>query len=87
MSRLVFVDSSAWIALASKDDHSHALARAFFLQEIQARRRVFATSNFVLSETLTLLRYRFGLTVAETFWQSIQESLSNRLLRLYPVTE
>jgi len=81
------VDSSAWIALTSADDHAHAQAQAFFAQEIQARRRQLLTTNFVLSETLTLLRYRFGLSVAETLWKSVQQSQAVGLLEVRHLTE
>lgn len=87
MNRPLFVDSSAWIALTSADDHAHAQAQAFFAQEIQSRRRRLLTTNFVLSETLTLLRYRFGLSVAETLWKSVQQSQAAGLLEVRHLTE
>ncbi|MCS7190061.1 MAG: PIN domain-containing protein [Fimbriimonadales bacterium] len=87
MSRPLFVDSSAWIALTSADDQAHAQARAYFIQEIQARRRRLLTTNFVLSETLTLLRYRFGLSIAETFWESVQQAQAEDLLEVRHIGE
>jgi len=86
MSNYLFVDSSAWIALASVNDQYHTQARAFFLKELQSSRRLL-TTNFVLNETLTLLRYRFGLPIAEKFWATIQQAHSSGQLELYYIQE
>lgn len=87
MNRPLFVDSSAWIALTSADDHAHPQARAFFAHAIAPYRRSLLTTNFVLSETLTLLRYRFGLSVAETLWHTVQQSQADGLLAVCHLTE
>lgn len=62
MSR-VFVDTSAWYALIDRADPDHGLvARA--LHEFS---RDLATSDYVVDETLTLLRYRLGHNPAVAF--------------------
>lgn len=87
MSRRLFVDSSAWVALISKDDSAHARAQAFFQQEVVNSRRKLLTTNFVLGETLTLLRYRFGLSVAETLWDAVQQAQAEGLLDVHHLGE
>ena len=64
---LIFVDTSAWYALANEKDINHALARQF-----SAENRRLVTTNFVIDETitLTLIRagYRQALSVGEQLW-------------------
>jgi predicted nucleic acid-binding protein len=56
----IFVDTSAWYALADKDDAEHQGAKAF----IQKLLLPLITTNFVVDETITLLRYRLGHKMA-----------------------
>lgn len=55
MANPVFVDSSGWIALINEEDEYHNRAKAWF----QQNNRPLCTSDYVLGETLTYLR--FGL--------------------------
>ena len=64
-------DSSAWYALLSASDTQHAAARRRFGRLVAARRPVVAT-NFVISETYTLLRVRLGSTVALKFLEHVR---------------
>ena len=52
----VFVDTGAWYGLVDRNDpdHSDVVSR---LSEYEGRLQ---TSNFVIDETLTLLRYRLN---------------------------
>jgi len=52
---LIFVDTSAWYALANEKDINHALARQF-----SAENRRLVTTNFVIDETITLTLIRAG---------------------------
>lgn len=58
-----FVDSGAWIALASADDHHHAAADAVFREATRARTRLF-TTNLVLAEVHRFLLFRAGIRAA-----------------------
>ena len=58
-----FVDTSAWCAFIDRTDRSHVEV----LTLLRARRGPLATSNFVLDETLTLMRYRLGWHAAQSF--------------------
>ena len=66
---LAFVDSSAWIAVLMPTETHHAAARAFFRNLTGETRLV--TSNLVLSETFTWLRYKSGLPLAVRFQNTV----------------
>ncbi len=64
----VFVDTSAWYALANERDVNHSLARQF----LDENRRL-VTTNFIIDETITLILIRVGhrqaLSVGEQLWE------------------
>jgi predicted nucleic acid-binding protein len=68
---LVFVDTSAWFALAYEGDPFHLAARAF----IASKPRL-ATTNFVIDETITLVLKRLGYwparEIGEKLWSGQQ---------------
>ena len=68
MSR-VFVDTSAWYAAAAEDDASHR--RAVRLLSDHAGR--LATTDHVLVETWTLIRYRRNLNLADSLIKTMMD--------------
>jgi len=76
----VFCDASFFVALFSKKDSKHKRALEL-LKEIKECRILIYTSWFIISETMTVLLYRYGYTEALTFNQSID------LYRIYTQTE
>ncbi len=56
----IFVDTSAWYALADTDDAEHQAAASF----IHNLTLPLITTNLVAHETITLLRYRLGHKIA-----------------------
>ena len=76
---MIFVDTSAWYAAEVEDDINHEKARAFLVQLAQGKHGVAITSDYVLDETLTLLRSRRGLPDAITFVDKIKKSKSVRV--------
>lgn len=54
MSQFAFVDTGAWFAAVVPWDANHALAAAWF----ESNKRPLITTDYVLDETLTLLRAR-----------------------------
>jgi predicted nucleic acid-binding protein len=63
----IFVDTSAWYALANKKDINHSQA-----QQLLTESRRLVTTNFIIDETITLTRiragYRQALSVGEQLW-------------------
>jgi predicted nucleic acid-binding protein len=82
---MIFVDSWAWLALAYKKDPYHAIATRQH-QAFQAQGHRYVTTDFVLSELMTLL---FGVTPfgkAERFVQDLLRSAQTGRYRLEFVT-
>jgi len=74
----VFVDTSAWYALADRKDPDHASA-AQALGRWSGR---LVTSNFVLDESATLIRFRLGLAAARTFGETLLDGSAARLVSI-----
>ena len=69
----LFVDATGWMAMADLADPMHASMR----QERDACLRgggLLITTDYVLNETLTLIRSRLGLNAADRWWQQIDAS-------------
>jgi uncharacterized protein len=82
----LFVDTSALVAIEDLDDTNHKKAVGFRVQVREGGtpfRRLY-TSNYVIDETLTLLRYHCGHSVAVTFRKTIETS---KLVEVLWVTE
>jgi predicted nucleic acid-binding protein len=75
----VFVDTSAFVALADKRDRQHPSAKRFFRQ-LARKRRPLVTSTYVADEVITLARYRLGHAVAVGVGDAIFGSAWCRLL-------
>lgn len=73
MSEDVFVDSSAWIALADKDDSHHKEAASNY-PSIFKNHKTLVTSNFVIAETYIVLLKELGRRVAMEFLERIKAS-------------
>ena len=72
MKRL-FVDSAGWMACADDADPAHkeiCRARDHWLE----RHGALVTTDYVLDETLTLIRMRLGLAAAERWWEQVESS-------------
>lgn len=61
--RPIFVDTSAFAALAHRKDRNHAQAKRF-LKTLGRQRRPLVTSTYILDELFTLLRMRCDHAVA-----------------------
>ena len=67
----LFVDTSIWYAAADKSDLSNAVAK-----EILSRGERLVTTDHVLLETWTLLRFRLNRRAAERYWQGLREGIA-----------
>jgi len=69
----LFVDTSGWVACADAADPAHQSA-------VEARDKwlegggLLLTTDYILDETLTLLRLRLSLNAAEVWWSQIEAS-------------
>ena len=81
MSRELFVDTGAWVALRYKRDQHHPRAKTLFKK---ARRDGFSfvTTDFVLAETVTLLKARGAVEQAIALGEAIRSGLVAELVEL-----
>jgi uncharacterized protein len=79
----VFVDTSAFFALADQTDRLHHQAR----QYIELTDQLLVTSNVVVHETITLLRMRLGYEQALRFGQRLLGEATTPILRVTPDDE
>ena len=73
MRRGLFVDTAGWMAMADASDPAHEASRAardHWLEE----GGVLVSTDYVLDETLTLLRVRLGLAAALLWWEQVDRS-------------
>ena len=77
----VFVDTSGWMACADRADPAHSRCTAARDATLEAGRTLI-TTDFVVDETLTLIRFRLGLAAAHAWWQQIDESARLRWERV-----
>jgi predicted nucleic acid-binding protein len=71
---MIFVDTSGWYATEVEDDTNHSLATDFLKKIVSNRYGALVTSDYVLDETLTLIRARRGVKVAIQFLEKIRKS-------------
>jgi len=68
MQEPVFADTSAWFAIKDADDANHILALDFIQQH-----PLLITTNFVIDETITLVRSHLGhrdaVDIGERLWR------------------
>lgn len=79
----VFVDTSAFFALADQTDRLHQHA----LQYVQSTDRLLVTSNVIVHETITLLRMRLGYKPALQFGLRLLDETTTPIIRVTPADE
>jgi predicted nucleic acid-binding protein len=67
----LFVDTSIWYAAADSSDRSNARAKA-----ILSSGDSLITTDHILIETWTLLRYRINRSAAERFWEGLRSGVA-----------
>lgn len=77
----VFVDTGGWMACADQSDPAHVACMAARDATLEAG-SILLTTDFVLDETLTLIRFRLGLVAANAWWQQIDGSARLRWERV-----
>ena len=79
----VFVDTSAFLAIENKRDTHHAEAIDFRSNLLKQGHRL-ATSDYVLDESLTIIRKRTGHVVAVAFGEDLQASSLVQIVQIDP---
>jgi uncharacterized protein len=69
---MIFVDTSAWLALADSHDKDHARATAFLSRINRGEFGKQVTTNYVMTETLTIIRRRLGLGPALALAETVR---------------
>ncbi len=69
----LFVDTAGWMACADAGDSAHASACAARDSALE-QGTLLVTTDYILDETLTLLRMRLGLPAAKTWWAQVEGS-------------
>lgn len=77
----IFVDTAGWVACADRSDAAYDACRAARDGAMRSG-QMLVTTDFVVDETLTLMRVRLGLSVAETWWHQIEGSRRLRWERI-----
>lgn len=63
---MIFVDSSALLAIFSVNDQNHQRAE-LCLREVREKKQTLVTNNYVILESIALLQKRFGLEKVRDF--------------------
>ena len=71
--RWLFADTAGWMACADAGDPDHEAA-CTVRDDWLEHQGLLITSDYIIDETLTLLRFRLGLSAAEEWWQDIAGS-------------
>jgi predicted nucleic acid-binding protein len=83
---MVFVDTGGWIAVAVDSDTFHDAARIYYASLLLRRVPLF-TSNYVLDETMTRIRYDAGHELACRFYDLYEEAENRHLITTLWVDE
>lgn len=83
--RRIFVDTGAWIGIAVARDQVHEAAAAY-ARQLAARNAPLLTTNYVLADAYTHIRYDDGHSKALAFDALIQEMARRRQLLVGWVT-
>jgi predicted nucleic acid-binding protein len=69
----LFVDTAGWVACADAADPQHE--RSLGARDAALERgRILVTTDYVVDETLTLIRMRMGIAAAEAWWAQVAGS-------------
>lgn len=81
---MIFVDSSAWIALSNTRDQHYVKAKTIFNRLLQQRMQI-VTTDYVIDETVTRLRYDLNHSVAVKFLNVIERTEQEDILAVMGV--
>jgi predicted nucleic acid-binding protein len=71
--KALFVDTAGWMACADASDPAHSGAISVRDSWLESG-GVLITTDYIVDETLSLLRFRLGLHAAEEWWNQVSNS-------------
>jgi uncharacterized protein len=71
--KALFIDTAGWVACADSADTAHGRCCDARDSALEAGQTL-VTTDFIVDETLTLVRLRLGLRAAERWWEQIDKS-------------
>jgi uncharacterized protein len=71
--RALFVDTAGWMACADAADPAHRASRTARDAALGSG-QLLVTTDYVVDETLTLIRLRLGIDAAEAWWTQVDGS-------------
>lgn len=77
----LFVDTAGWMACADAADPAHEACRSTRDKALRAGQTL-VTTDYVVSETLTLIRLRLSLAAAAVWWRQVDGSPRLRWARI-----
>ena len=77
----VFMDTGGWMACADRADPAHDPCRDARDRALETGLALI-TTDFVVDETLTLIRFRLGLGAADAWWKQIDGTTRLRWERI-----
>jgi len=80
-----FFDTWSWVAIVDKDDQYHDVADKFYKKYL-SQNRIPITSDYVLSESFTLLRRRISIATIAIFGEKLFKSISSGRVQLEIIT-
>ena len=83
---MVFVDTGGWFAVTVASDTYHDVAKPYYARLVSRRIPMF-TSNYVIDETMTRIRYNAGHNTACRFYDLYEEAENRRLITTLWVDE
>ncbi|MDI3547221.1 MAG: uncharacterized protein PWR10_873 [Halanaerobiales bacterium] len=78
---IVFIDTSGWLAVAIKNDKNHRKAVNYY-KRILNEGNLLITSDYIIDETITRLRYDLSYGKAIQFKKLIDQAEDEDLLRI-----
>jgi predicted nucleic acid-binding protein len=80
---MMFIDTSAFLAIENREDSYHESSLAFRDACLKSR-RVLVTSDYVLDESYTIIRLRAGHDIAVQFGEALRSSQFIRIEHVTP---
>ncbi len=82
---MIFIDTSAWLALADSHDRDHSRATEFYRRIVRGEFGKQVTTNYVMAETLTIIRRRLGLPPAVELANAVRTGREVEMFWIEPV--